>query len=234
MRCSSSVWLLLSIAAFMLLLLSCTPSLVHAKYVFKERFQGLTCSGKPIKQVYTYLFNCSLPDSYDCRNETNSYSSVKSSCLATLPPIPLSPKAGEYMMIGFTDWDCSDPVLVVKSALNTCIPRKDGSSYMYKGCTFKVTYSDQNCQTEIRNETVTTFDCDNGMSVQCNNTVQPINSIPEHSFQPSNSTPRNSTHPKSSFSTYISGSATEFMLRSSLGIVVSMMVAVLIMTIFYM
>ncbi|KAF0977141.1 hypothetical protein FDP41_003794 [Naegleria fowleri] len=190
----------------MVLLLSCiTSSLVHAKYELTEFFKGLF-------PVVEHSLN------NDCETKLNFFSSTKQSCIYF---IPHSPKAGEYMELQHPDRKCEvTPLSVTLYALDTCIPSDHGSSFMIKGCTSRVTYSDRNCQNEVRTASLTLMDCFNGNSVRCNHTV------PVCSTFPIRFSSGNSLH-------ISSGCATEFMLRNSIGIVVTMTVVLLIVANFY-
>ncbi|KAF0977076.1 hypothetical protein FDP41_003729 [Naegleria fowleri] len=132
MHHSRFIAFLLSIAAFLLLLLSCTKnnnlsSLVHADYLMEE-FKNLSCSGTSVYKEYNPT-TCDNLNSGVCQNHTN-YSS-KRSCLPTIQT-PLSPKVGEHMTLFYEDSKCSTkPSKVIVTTLDTCIPASLGS-YMIK------------------------------------------------------------------------------------------------------
>ncbi|KAF0977142.1 hypothetical protein FDP41_003795 [Naegleria fowleri] len=210
---SRSSAFLLSIAVFMVLLLSCiTSSLVHAKYELTEFFKGLSCSGTSVLKMYKFDFNCHSMKNL-CLKKPNFFSSTKKTCIHF---VPHSPKAGEFMELQYSDKECLvTPLSVTIHKLDTCIPSDHGSSFMIKGCTSRVTYSDRKCQNEVRTASLTLMDCFNGNSVRCNHTV------PVHLTSPIRFSSGNSTH--------MSGGVKEFMLRSCVGIVVSVMTVLMMM-----
>ncbi|KAF0977176.1 hypothetical protein FDP41_003829 [Naegleria fowleri] len=199
---SRSSTFLLSIAAFLLILLACNAitSFIHAEFLVVETFQGLSCSTKPVHKKYTPFSYCQMLISI-CEIDLNYLFSTNASCTSTMP---LSPKVGEFMTLEYPDSKCSEnPSSVTVTALDTCIP-SNNCSYMYKGCQSKVNYSDQNCQSEVRTSPISTMNCDHGATVLCN------------SNRSSSGYPRN-----------ISDGATELMLKSIIAIVVSVTVVMI-------